>query len=63
MKGQIMKETNFKDSHTNIRGGSRSDKVVIATIFGVVLITFILAGCFLTTLIMMLDAIPFQHIF
>jgi hypothetical protein len=57
-----MNETNFEASHSKMDAGNRSSKVTIAAIFGAVLITFIMVGCFLTALVMILDAIPFQHL-
>lgn len=57
-----MNGTEFEGEQPIMGAGNRTSKVTIAAIFGAVLIIFILAGCFLTTLIMILDAIPFHAI-
>lgn len=57
-----MNETKLEGSTPKMGMGNGSTKITVAAIFGAVLITLILAGCFLTTLIMILDFIPFQHI-
>ena len=57
-----MNETKLEDIHPQQNIGCRSSKVTIAAIFGAVLIILIMALCFLTALIMILDEIPFQHL-
>jgi len=58
-----MNDTKMEGSTPNLGAGNMTAKVTIAAIWGAVLVTLIMAGCTLTALIMVLDAIPWRHIF
>ncbi len=58
-----MKETSYQDMQPQMKAKSGTNTIAIAAIVASVIIALACIGGFLTFTIMVLDAIPFNHIF